>query len=97
MLGYIHTSYGKRLLSEVQSEIEKFHRGYGVSGIFYDEVSNDDANLPYYLQCKAAERRMGISHARQSAEPLEYAPRGGLLDWEACRAGQLIRVGRGGV
>ena len=56
VLGYIHTSYGKRPLSEIQSEIERFRRWYGVNGIFYDEVSNDDANLSYYQQCKAAAR-----------------------------------------
>lgn len=56
VLGYVHTSYGKRPLSEIQSEIERFRRWYGVNGIFYDEVSNDDANLPYYQQCKAAAR-----------------------------------------
>ena len=56
VLGYIHTSYGKRPFSEVQSEVEKFHRWYRVSGIFFDEVTNDDAGLPYYLQCKAAAR-----------------------------------------
>ena len=54
VLGYVHTSYGKRPLSEIQSEIERFNRWYEVNGIFFDEVSNDDANLPYYLQCRAA-------------------------------------------
>ena len=56
VLGYIHTSYGKRPLSEIQSEIEHFRRWYGVNGIFFDEVTNDDANLPYYQQCQAAVR-----------------------------------------
>ena len=56
VLGYIHTSYGKRPLSEVQSEIALFRQWYGVSGIFFDEVTNDDAGLPYYLQCQALVR-----------------------------------------
>ncbi len=56
VLGYIHTSYGKRPLSEVQSEIALFRRWYGVNGIFFDEVTNTDAMLPYYVKCKAAAR-----------------------------------------
>jgi hypothetical protein len=51
VLGYVHTSYGKRPLAEVQAEIEKFRQWYGVDGIFLDEVTNDDAHLPYYFQC----------------------------------------------
>ena len=27
-----------------------------IHGIFFDEVTNDDANLPYYQQCQAAVR-----------------------------------------
>jgi hypothetical protein len=54
VLGYIHTSYGKRPFSEVQAEITKYRRWYGVNGIFFDEVTNDDAGLPYYLKCRTA-------------------------------------------
>ena len=54
VLGYIHTSYGKRPLAEVKSEIASYRRWYGVNGIFLDEVTNDAAGLPYYLQCRAA-------------------------------------------
>ena len=56
VLGYIHTSYGKRPLSEVQSEIALYRQWYGVNGIFFDEVTNDDAGLSYYLQCQALAR-----------------------------------------
>ncbi|MGI4789721.1 MAG: spherulation-specific family 4 protein [Janthinobacterium lividum] len=56
VLGYIHTSYGKRPLAEIKSEIETYRRWYGVDGIFLDEVTNDDAGLPYYIQCRAAIR-----------------------------------------
>ncbi len=56
VLGYVHTSYGKRPLTEIHSEIVRFRQWYGVNGIFFDEVTNDDAGLPYYLQCRAAAR-----------------------------------------
>lgn len=54
VLGYVHTSYGKRPLAEVQSEIERFNHWYRVNGIFFDEVTDDDANLSYYIHCRAA-------------------------------------------
>ena len=56
VLGYVHTSYGRRPFSEVQSEIGRYRRWYGVDGIFLDEASDDDAGLPYYLRCHAAVR-----------------------------------------
>ncbi len=56
VLGYVHTSYGKRPLAEIRSEIDRFNRWYKVDGIFFDEVTNDDAGLPYYLHCRAAAR-----------------------------------------
>jgi hypothetical protein len=56
VLGYIHTSYGKRPLSEIKSEIATYRHWYGVNGIFLDEVTNEDAGLPYYLKCRDAIR-----------------------------------------
>lgn len=56
VLGYVHTSYGKRPLPEVQAEIARYRQWYGVSGIFFDEVTNDDAGLAYYVQCRALAR-----------------------------------------
>ena len=56
VLGYVPTNYGKRPFTEVQSEVERYYKWYGVNGIFFDEVSNDDANLPYYVRCCRAAR-----------------------------------------
>ena len=56
VLGYVRTSYGKRPLAQVQAEVDRFNRWYGVNGIFFDEARNDDAGLPYYLRCRAAAR-----------------------------------------
>lgn len=51
VLGYVHTSYAKRPLQEVEAEAKLYFQWYHVSGIFYDEVSNDDNGLPYYKEC----------------------------------------------
>jgi hypothetical protein len=56
VLGYVHTSYGKRPIAEVQTEVDRFNQWYHVDGIFFDECSNDDASLPYYDQCRTVAR-----------------------------------------
>ncbi len=51
-LGYVHTSYTKRDFEEVRKEVERYVQWYQVDGIFYDEVSNTRAEIPYYLRCR---------------------------------------------
>lgn len=55
VIGYVATGYASRSLDDVQSEIDLYFdpgywRGAGVQvqGIFFDEVSNDLANVGYY-------------------------------------------------
>lgn len=48
VIGYVHTSYASRPLSEVISEIDLYNQWYNVSGIFLDEVSSGAGSLPYY-------------------------------------------------
>ncbi len=52
VLGYVHTSYGKRSPDEVRAEIKDYRRWYHVDGIFLDEMSSDGsrAHLRYYGQ-----------------------------------------------
>ena len=45
-IGYVYTLYGKRPLSEVKAEIEKYFQWYDVNGIFLDETSENDES--YY-------------------------------------------------
>lgn len=50
-IGYVHTSYGGRALSTVESEINTYgtlYAGLGLQGIFLDEVSNSVNQLSYY-------------------------------------------------
>ncbi|MBC7805012.1 MAG: spherulation-specific family 4 protein [Akkermansiaceae bacterium] len=56
VLGYVHTSYGKRPIAEVRAEIERYYQWYAVSGIFFDEVTNDDKGLAYYAKCRRLAR-----------------------------------------
>lgn len=55
MVGYVHTSYGKRDIEEVKSEIIKYNdsfntANFNVTGIFFDEVSSstDHQVMNYY-------------------------------------------------
>jgi hypothetical protein len=48
VIGYVHTSYGKRTLPEVTREIDSYFAWYHIDGIFLDEAANDPAFIPYY-------------------------------------------------
>jgi hypothetical protein len=48
ILGYVYTGYGTRSIAAVQKDIDAYITMYGVSSIFFDEVSNTSAGLSYY-------------------------------------------------
>jgi Spherulation-specific family 4 len=48
VIGYVHTSYGKRSLATVEGEVTKYYQWYQVDGIFVDEMSNDSSTAAYY-------------------------------------------------
>ncbi|NYH19280.1 spherulation-specific family 4 protein [Paraburkholderia bryophila] len=50
VVGYVHTSYGKRSLSAVVADINAYVALYKVDGFFIDEMSNDSkiAHIQYY-------------------------------------------------
>lgn len=51
MVGYVHTSYGTRSISDVKKEIDIYASEFSyVSGIFLDEASASSAQLSYYQQ-----------------------------------------------
>jgi len=51
MVGYIHTSYGARSISDVQKDISTYASKYpGLKGIFVDEASADASEVAYYTQ-----------------------------------------------
>ena len=60
VLGYVYSSYAARPLVDVQADIDKHVLFYGVKGIFLDEVSNSDNNLPYYQSVCAYAHSKGL-------------------------------------
>lgn len=91
VLGYIHTSYGKKPLAEVKAGIARYRQWYGADGICFDEATNDDAGLPCHSQCRAA-ARAGHSKAVAVINPnLERAADlAGVAHYPASRFFHLI-------
>jgi len=51
MVGYVHTSYGARSISDVKREIDVYASQFPlVVGIFLDEVATSSAQLAYYTE-----------------------------------------------
>jgi hypothetical protein len=48
VVGYVYTSYGARAMSAVKADVDAYFSRYSVSGIFFDEASNDSATQAYY-------------------------------------------------
>jgi spherulation-specific family 4 protein len=48
VLGYVPTTYAARPASDVEADVDRYAKWYGVDGIFLDEVSHSAADLPYY-------------------------------------------------
>lgn len=48
LIGYVHTSYGKRRLEEVQADVDTWLRLYpGIQGIFFDEQASGADGVKY--------------------------------------------------
>jgi spherulation-specific family 4 protein len=60
VLGYVHTSYGRRPLAVDESEMAKYHRWYGVDGIFLDEMANTAGHEAYYSTLTAFAKSLGM-------------------------------------
>ena len=51
MLRYNHTSYTKRTLKDVISDIDRYYEFYpNTNGIFFDEMSNESGKEGYYVE-----------------------------------------------
>lgn len=48
VMGYVSTKYGKRIIWEVQEEIDRYSAWYGVNDIFVDEAASDLGTIDYY-------------------------------------------------
>ena len=56
ILGYVHTSYGKRDKKKIEDDIDQYARHYDVDGIFFDEASNLDNDKDFYARLTAHTR-----------------------------------------
>jgi hypothetical protein len=63
--GYVATGYGAKSVADATAEIAKYYsnawwRGHAVhlSGVFFDEMSNDLADVGYYRQLRDAVRQL---------------------------------------
>jgi len=52
VLGYVPTTYARRDPAAVEADAERYRAWYGVDGIFLDEVTHDEADLPYYRRLR---------------------------------------------
>jgi hypothetical protein len=48
VIGYVYTSYGARSTSDVTTDIDTYYAQYTIDGIFFDEVSDQVSDVPYY-------------------------------------------------
>jgi Spherulation-specific family 4 len=61
VLGYVYTNYGKRSLSTVESDVNKYYSWYPVQGIFFDEASTSCTNEPYYAQLNSYVKALSVT------------------------------------
>lgn len=77
--GYVHTSYGTRLITDVTKDINTYLAFYPVDGIFIDEMTNDSssASLNYYFSIynyvKGLNTTYGIIGNPGTSVPESYA------------------------
>jgi hypothetical protein len=61
VLGYVPTTYAARPARDIEADVDRYAKWYGVDGIFLDEVSHTAAELPYY---EALSRHVRSSRGR---------------------------------
>jgi len=63
VIGYVHTSYGKRAPSEIQVDIDRWHSLYtGVTGIFLDEMANTPGSEAMYKNATSYAKSHGFDY-----------------------------------
>jgi hypothetical protein len=59
VLGYIYSSYGRRSLETIYSEMDRWIRFYNVDGFLIDEVSTSLETYSYYSSIYSRAKRFG--------------------------------------
>jgi hypothetical protein len=80
VIGYVHTSYGRRAPADVHADVAAFYAFYDIDGIFVDEVSASAADAPYYAALAAFIRtQLAPDAARGAGKARAGAPAAPLL------------------
>jgi hypothetical protein len=61
VIGYTYTSYSSRPATAVQADEDKYKTWYGVSGIFFDEMSNVAGKESYYKNLDTYAKSLGYT------------------------------------
>ncbi|WP_431754982.1 spherulation-specific family 4 protein [Nitrososphaera sp.] len=61
VLGYVYTSWGRRSIGEVASEVGRYASWYGADGIMIDEFSTDVKMVGYYRKLRLYARSLGMA------------------------------------
>jgi hypothetical protein len=62
VIGYVYTSYAARAAATVKADIDAWHRFYpAISGIFFDEESNDSGGDAYYRDLATYAKSNGMT------------------------------------
>ncbi|MFC5907662.1 spherulation-specific family 4 protein [Streptacidiphilus monticola] len=59
--GYVDTAYATRAHADVVAEVAAYRRWYRVEGVFFDQVSSGDRELPYFRRLGVAARELGAA------------------------------------
>lgn len=70
ILGYVHTSFGRRGLPTVKAEVDRYYTWYAVDGIFVDEASTNCWQRKYYINLNSyIKARGGTTHDLVALNP----------------------------
>ena len=61
VVGYVHTSYGSRSTSTLESEMNEWKNWYHVTGILFDEMANTNGYQTYYSNLSNYAKSLGMS------------------------------------
>lgn len=80
VLGYVYTSWGRRSIGEVESEISRYASWYGADGIMVDEFSTDVRLAGYYQKLRLYAKSLGMTFVMGNPGtdiPAQYVGAGG--------------------
>ncbi|MDA4134408.1 MAG: spherulation-specific family 4 protein [Thaumarchaeota archaeon] len=61
VIGYVYTEYSARSTSSIETDISTYKSWYGVSGIFFDQMSNSLGSESYYATLSSYAHSLGLT------------------------------------